>query len=228
MTLSIGPAVAWTNLIREVDPALWCAEILDCLTGYFEGILKMEGASGLSQVIASSRKYGDKKIPVVTATHIDPAAALEAAPAPSVILHVHIYQKYIQIQHGYELIYLVCIWKRYIQICTLICTRYSQVHIGYRLCIWHMHIAVYACMCLYHAFLCSVSCAYVSVCQIYSTRIRADIYRYALSGGVHICMYLTVFLYGIHAHMHSCIQCISACICLYFDPEYVQICISAA
>ena len=27
----------------------------------------------------------------------------------SVILHVHIYQKYIQIKHGYELIYLVCI-----------------------------------------------------------------------------------------------------------------------
>ncbi len=27
----------------------------------------------------------------------------------SVILHVHICQKYIQIQHGYELIYLVCI-----------------------------------------------------------------------------------------------------------------------
>jgi hypothetical protein len=89
-----------------------------------------------------------------------------------------------------------------------------------------MHIAVSACMCLYHAFLCSVSCAYVSVCQKYSTHIRADIYRYALSGGVHICMYLTVFLYGIHAHMHSCIQCISACICLYFDPEYDQICIS--
>jgi hypothetical protein len=53
-----------------------------CLTGYFEGILKMKGASGLSQVIAPSRKYGDKKIPVVTATPIDPAAAPEAAPAP--------------------------------------------------------------------------------------------------------------------------------------------------
>jgi hypothetical protein len=54
-----------------VDPALWRAEILDCLTGYFEGILKMEGASGVSQVIAPPRKYGDKKIPVVTAKPID-------------------------------------------------------------------------------------------------------------------------------------------------------------
>jgi hypothetical protein len=65
-----------------VDPALWRAKILDCLTGYLEGILKMEGASGRSQVIAPSRKYGDKKIPVVNATPIDPAAATEAAPAP--------------------------------------------------------------------------------------------------------------------------------------------------
>jgi hypothetical protein len=59
-----------------------------CLTGYFEGILKMEGASGLSQVIAPPRKYGDKKIPVVIATPIDPTSATdppavaEAAPAP--------------------------------------------------------------------------------------------------------------------------------------------------
>jgi hypothetical protein len=71
-----------------VDPALWRAEILDCLAGYFEGILKMEGASSLSQVIAPPRKYGDKKIPVVLATPIDPPsatdppAAAEAAPAP--------------------------------------------------------------------------------------------------------------------------------------------------
>jgi hypothetical protein len=77
-----------------VDPALWRAEILDCITGYYEGILKMEGAFGVSQVITLSRKHGDKKIPVVTATPIDPAAApvaaaeaaeaaeAEAAPAP--------------------------------------------------------------------------------------------------------------------------------------------------
>ncbi len=87
--------------VREVDPALWRAEILDCFAGYFEGILKMEGASGLSQVIAPARKYGAKKISVVTATPIDPThandppaaadavaappapvAAAEAAPAP--------------------------------------------------------------------------------------------------------------------------------------------------
>ena len=43
----------------------------------------MEGASGVSQVMAPSRKYGDKKIPVVTATPIDPAAALAPPPAPA-------------------------------------------------------------------------------------------------------------------------------------------------
>ncbi len=48
----------------------------------------MEGASGLSQVIAPLRKYGDKEIPVVMATPIDPTfatdplATAEAAPAP--------------------------------------------------------------------------------------------------------------------------------------------------
>jgi hypothetical protein len=63
-----------------VDPALWRAKILDCLAGYFEGILKMEGASGISQVIAPARKYRDKKIPVVTAKPVDGASVADPPP----------------------------------------------------------------------------------------------------------------------------------------------------
>ncbi len=66
----------------ELDPALWRAEILDCLTGYFEGILKMEGASGLAQIMAPARKYSAKKIPTVPAIPIDPTPATEP-PAPT-------------------------------------------------------------------------------------------------------------------------------------------------
>ena len=66
---------------REVDPALWRAEILDCLTGYFEGILKMEGASGVTQVIAPPRKYRDK-IPIVTALPIGEPPVAYPPPAP--------------------------------------------------------------------------------------------------------------------------------------------------
>ena len=53
-----------------------------CLTGYFKGILKMEGASGVTQVIASPRKYSDK-IPIVTALPIDePSVAYPPPAAP--------------------------------------------------------------------------------------------------------------------------------------------------
>ena len=72
-----------------------------------------------------------------------------AVKTASVILHVHICQKYIQIQHRYELVYPCCICQTYIQICTYICTRYRQVHIGYAQCISHMHTPVSACICLY-------------------------------------------------------------------------------
>ncbi len=65
-------------------------------------------------------------------------------------LHVHICQKYIQIQHGYELLYLVCFWKRYIQICTQICTRYGRVHIGYNTCMTYKrcYICLYELVCV--------------------------------------------------------------------------------
>ena len=58
----------------EIDPALWRSEILDCLAGYFEGILKMENASGVSQVVAPTRTYSAKKIPIVAANPIDAQA----------------------------------------------------------------------------------------------------------------------------------------------------------
>ena len=66
---------------REVNPALWRAEILDCLTGYFEGILKMEGASCVTQVIAPPRKYRDK-IPIVTALPMGEPPVAYPPPAP--------------------------------------------------------------------------------------------------------------------------------------------------
>jgi hypothetical protein len=55
-----------------------------CLTGYFRGILRMEGASGVTQVIAPPRKNRDK-IPIVTALPIDEPSVADpppAAPAP--------------------------------------------------------------------------------------------------------------------------------------------------
>ena len=60
----------------EIDPALWRSEILDCLAGYFEGILKMENASGLSLVVAPAGAYRAKKSP------IGPVNPLEAPPPP--------------------------------------------------------------------------------------------------------------------------------------------------
>jgi hypothetical protein len=43
----------------------------------------MEGASGVSQVISPSRKYGDEKIPVVTAKPIDDPSVADPTPCAS-------------------------------------------------------------------------------------------------------------------------------------------------
>jgi hypothetical protein len=54
-----------------------------CLTGYFEGILNMEGASGVTQIVAPPRKYRDK-IPIVTVLLIgEPPVADPPLPAPA-------------------------------------------------------------------------------------------------------------------------------------------------
>ncbi len=54
-----------------------------CLSKYIR--VHEEGASGISQVVAPPRKYGDKKIPVVTAKPVDGASVADppsGAPAP--------------------------------------------------------------------------------------------------------------------------------------------------
>ena len=101
----------------------------------------------------------------------------------------------------------------------------SDKHLIYLICTY-LYRPVSACICMYHKIIGAVSCAYMHVCWIHSAHIHADTYGYELLRGVHICMYLAVFLSWIHANMHSCIQCISVCIRLYFDPEYMRIWIS--
>jgi hypothetical protein len=86
------------------------------------------------------------------------------------------------------------------------------------------------------------TCRYIQICTLRGSsylHVSDCIFvrntcTYALMHPVHICMYLSVFWSWIradmhfccliHTHMHSCIQCISVCIYLYFDPGYKHIC----
>ena len=53
------------------------------------------------------------------------------------------------ILHRYALYYLYISKKRYIQICTEICTRYNHVHIRYVQCISDTYMHVFRCICMY-------------------------------------------------------------------------------
>ena len=89
-------------------------------------------------------------------------------------------------------------------ICTVICTWYSYVHITYARCICDTYIHVCTCMCMYvYVFVLHRSCIWCICACIFKIfyQIHADTSRYAPKVG-----------------------CISACICLYFEPAYMHIC----
>ena len=120
------------------------------------------------------------------------------------------------------------ICQTYIQICTLICTWYSQVHIGYALDISHMHIPVSACIGLYlyvsQDHRSCILCIYACMLDTFSAHTRRYIRiwtpegssylhvsccifvmntcKYALMHSVHIRMYQAVFRSWIHEDMH--------------------------
>ena len=43
--------------LQKLDPAVLCTELMSCFTSYYEGILKMEGASGLPLAVAFRRSF---------------------------------------------------------------------------------------------------------------------------------------------------------------------------
>ncbi len=68
-----------------------------------------------------------------------------------------------------------------------------DMHSAY--CIYtYLYQPVSACICMYIKLIGAVSSAYVYICRIQLAHIHADTNRYALMRGVHIYMYLTVFL----------------------------------
>ena len=86
--------------LQKLDPAVFSTELMTCFTSYYEGILKMEGASGLPLAVAFTRSFNAVPLPPVPVAAggsvgeqedgtedaltaaLDPAAP-DAAPAPA-------------------------------------------------------------------------------------------------------------------------------------------------
>ena len=51
--------------LQKSDPAVLRTELMTCFTSYYEGILKMEGASGLPLAVAFTRSFNTVPLPPV-------------------------------------------------------------------------------------------------------------------------------------------------------------------
>ncbi len=100
---------------RDSEAAQWLSPTIRVSSGRAQpgpGLIRSWRPGGARAGGPGPLHWSDRSVPVQIsfARAGDPLRSRRAYPLPpSVILHVHIYQKYIQIKHRYELIYLVCI-----------------------------------------------------------------------------------------------------------------------
>jgi hypothetical protein len=150
----------------------------------------------------------------------------------SLNLHVHICQKYIQIQHGYEMYVSEKDTCRYAQTYardTAECiSDVTRVYDIYTLYVYvsqsPMSCIMCICICMSDTFN-RHTCRYIQI----RTLLGSSYLYVSVLYRVHVWMYnwihSTLYL-QIHTDMHSSREFISVCICLYFSNEYIKMCIS--